>query len=215
MRVIITLLIALFALGVSAQRLDYNRIQTETLKMLINDYNAEDLSYAFMALNSLNSEKRDLKEFGNSLLKKFPYLKESVEASRPGRLDSINCHVNFNVDVQGKLTIGVETEDGKTILEFGKSKRQDLCLDAGEGADFDIAIVDHDNGTGIGVINFSPGVTVFFTGNITYIGDIEVIALYAKGELETKNIEVMQQLKQKLQTLFKPDEDGMLVLESE
>lgn len=217
MRIILTLLITFFASWVSAQKLDYNGIRTGTLKMLINEYDVFELGIASMALEAINSKSTDYIEWGKKILKDFPRLKESVEASRIGNVELINCQVNFIVDTQEKLTIRLETEDGKTMLEFGKSKHQDLSFMSEEDEKgFYIAIGDLDNEVPIGAIELDEyGDTKIYTGNLTYIGDIEVTYLEANKELATKNIEVIQQLKQKIQKLFKPDEDGMLILECE
>lgn len=64
MRIIITLLITIYASCVSAQKLDYNGIRTGTLKMLINEYNVFDLGLASMALEAMNSKSTDYNEFG-------------------------------------------------------------------------------------------------------------------------------------------------------
>ena len=217
MRIILTLLITFFASWVSAQKLDYNGIRTGTLKMLINEYDVFELGIASMALEAINSKSTDYIEWGKKILKDFPRLKESVEASRIGNVELINCQVNFIVDTQEKLTIRLETEDGKTMLEFGKSKHQDLSFMSEEDEKgFYIAIGDLDNEVPIGAIELDEyGDTKIYTGNLTSIGDIEVTYLEANKELATKNIEVIQQLKQKIQKLFKPDEDGMLILECE
>ena len=217
MRIILTLLITFFASWVSAQKLDYNGIRTGTLKMLINEYDVFELGIASMALEAINSKSTDYIEWGKKILKDFPRLKESVEASRIGHVESINCQVNFIIDTQGKLTIRLETEDGKTMLEFGNSKHQDLSFMSEEDEKgFYIAIGDLDNEVPIGAIELDEyGNTKIYTGNLTYIGDIEVTYLEANKELASKNIEVTQQLKQKIQKLFKPDEDGMLILECE
>lgn len=217
MRIIITLLITIYASCVSAQKLDYNGIRTGTLKMLINEYNVFDLGLASMALEAMNSKSTDYNEFGKKILKDSPHLKESVEVSRIGQMESINCQVNFIVDTQGKLTIRVEAEDGKTILEFGNSMHQDLSFMSEEDdIGFYIAIGDLDNDVPIGAIELDDyGYTKIYTGNLTYIGDIEVTYFMANKELTTKNIEVIKQIKQKIQKLFKPDEDGVLILECE
>lgn len=200
-----------------AQELSFSGMQNGTLNMQVEEYDIFELSLASMALDDLNSESTKLKEHGYNILRNFPQLKESVEGSRLGQLEKVKCQLKYIVTENGRLIIKLESNEANTMLEFGKNKRQDLAFySEDDDEDFFIAIGYFDSDSPVGAIEHrSNGDVIIYTGNISCKGNVEVTYLLPNKEQEIKNIEVHKQLKQNLKPLFKPDEDGLLLLECE